>query len=128
MALHLEVDRRAANQGNKQDLLDAVRATRAWAHARAPERLALVRSYLAGGGPFPERLHIITLFGRFYLDLFELLARWTDLAEAEIVAWPRTADLGMTDRTRALLEEMLTRFQVLAGHTAEQPPPESGVT
>lgn len=117
-----------ADQGSKQDLLDAIRATRAWALARAPERLAQVRGYLADGGPFPERLHIITLFGRFYLDLFELLARWADLAEAEIAAWPRTAGLGMTDRTRALLEEMLTRLQALADHAAEQPPPGSGVT
>ncbi len=117
-----------ADQGSKQDLLDAVRATRAWALARAPEALAQVRGYLADGGPFPERLHIITLFGRFYLDLFELLARWADLAEAEIMTWPRTADLGMTDRTRALLEEGLTRLQVLAEHAAGQPHPGSGVT
>jgi PadR family transcriptional regulator AphA len=115
-----------ADQGSKQDLLDAVRATRAWALARAPEALAQVRGYLADGGPFPERLHISTLFGRFYLDLYELLARWADLAEAEIAAWPGTAGLGMTDRTRAQLEEALTRLQALAGHAAGQPPPGPG--
>lgn len=117
-----------ADQGSKQDLLDAVRATRAWALARAPEGLSQVRGYLADGGPFPERLHLSTLFGRFYLDLFELLARWADHAEAEIAAWPHTAGLGMTDRARALLEEMQTRLQVLADHAAGQPPPGSGGT
>ena len=86
----------------------------------------MVRGYLTDGGPFPERLHISTLFGRLYLDLFELLARWADLAEAEITAWPGTADLGMTDRTRALLEEMLARLEVLASRSAQQPPPGSG--
>jgi DNA-binding PadR family transcriptional regulator len=107
-----------ADQGSKQDLLDAVRATRGWAIERAAEALVQVRGYLADGGPFPERLHIITLFGRFYLDLYELMARWADLAEAEITAWPRTADLGMTDGTRAVLEEGLIRFQVLASRSA----------
>jgi PadR family transcriptional regulator AphA len=110
-----------ADQGSKQDLLEAIDATRAWALARAPEGLAQVRGYLADGGPFPERLHVIALFGRFYLDLFELLVRWADLAEAEVAAWPRTADLGMTDQTRALLEELLTRLQALAGRAATQP-------
>ena len=117
-----------ADQGSKQDLLDAVRATRAWALAHAPEALAQIRGYLADGGPFPERLHLSTLFGRFYVDLYELLARWADLAEAEIAAWPGTAELGMTDRTRALLEEGLTRLQVLASRSAQEPPPVSGGT
>jgi PadR family transcriptional regulator, regulatory protein AphA len=117
-----------ADQGSKQDLLAAIHATRAWALARAPEGLAQVRGYLADGGPFPERLHISALFGRFYLDLFELQVRWADLAEAEIAAWPHTADLGMTDQTRALLEEMLTRLQALADRTTEQPLPRSGAT
>jgi PadR family transcriptional regulator AphA len=112
-----------ADQGSKQDLLDGVRASRAWALASASELLAQVRGYLADGGPFPERLHIITLFGRFYIELFELLASWADIAEAEITAWPGTADLGMTDRTRAVLEEGLIRLQVLVSRSAQEPPP-----
>jgi len=78
--------------------------------------------------PAPRAPHLITLFGRFYLDLFEVLIRWADLAEAEIAAWPDTADLGMTNRTRALLEEALTRLEVLADRAAEQSAPGSGVT
>jgi DNA-binding PadR family transcriptional regulator len=117
-----------ADQGSKQDLLDAVQAARAWALAQAPAGLAQVRGYLADGGPFPERLHLNALFARFYLDLFELLVRWADLAEAEIAAWPGTADLGMTARTRALLEEALTRLQEHADRAAQQPPPGSGGT
>jgi PadR family transcriptional regulator AphA len=116
-----------ADQGSKQDLLGAIGATRAWALARAPEGLAQVRGYLADDGPFPERLHVIALFGRFYLDLFELLVRWADLAEAEVAAWPGTADLGMTDQTGALLEELRTRLQALADRTATQPDPGPGL-
>jgi PadR family transcriptional regulator AphA len=122
-----------ADQGSKQDLLDAVHAARAWALTRAPDGLAQVRGYLSDGGPFPERLHIIALFARFHTDLFELLVRWCDLAEAQIETWPDTADLGTADlgtadRTRALLEELLTRLQALADRAAEQPTPGSAGT
>lgn len=117
-----------ADQGREQDLMDTVRATRAWALAQAPAGLAQVRGYLTGGGPFPERLHLNALFARFHLDLFELLVRWADLAEDEIASWPRTAGLGMTEPTHALLTEMLTRLEALAARAAEQPEPGSGIT
>ena len=55
-------------------------------------------------------------------------ARRADLAESQIATGPRTAGLGMTDRTRALLEQTQTRLQALAGHAAGQPPPGSGST
>jgi hypothetical protein len=97
---------------------------RAWALARAPEGLDQVRGYLDDGGPFPERLHLIALFAGFYLELFELLVRWADLAEGEIGAWSRTTDLGMTPRTRALLESLVPRLEALEARTgAARPTP-----
>jgi hypothetical protein len=44
-----------------------------------------------------------------YADLFELVVRWAELAETEIQAWPQTDGLGMTERTHALLEELVRR-------------------
>jgi PadR family transcriptional regulator AphA len=98
-----------ADQGSKEELLGAVRAARDWAAARYAEGLEQVRGYLVDGGPFPDRLHIIALFARFYADLFELVGQWAELAEAEIQAWPSTDGLGMTERTHALLEELVGR-------------------
>ena len=109
-----------ADQGAKEDLLGAVQAVRGWAEGRFVEGREQVQGYLADGGPFPERLHIIALFARFYADLFELIIQWSELAEAEIQAWPRTDDLGMTERTRALLEELVSR--PTAGHGAMHRP------
>jgi len=100
-----------ADQGSKQDLLAAVQTARSWATARWAEGQQQVRGYLADGGPFPDRLHIIALFARFYADLFELIVAWANLAEAEIQAWPRTDTLGMTKQARSLLEEMAARPQ-----------------
>jgi len=129
---HLEIEAMLrllyADHGSKQDLLDAVRAARAWALAQAPAGLAQIRGYLADGGPFPERLHLNALFARFHLDLFELLVRWADLAEGQIGAWPRTAGLGTTEPTRALLDEMLTRLEALTDRATGQPPRGSAVT
>src|SRR5262245_30896761 len=98
-----------ADQGTKQDVLEAVQATRTWAAAQWAEGQQQVRDYLANGGPFPDRIHIIALFARFYADLFELIIGWADLAEAEIQAWPRTNSLGLTGQARSLLEEMAAR-------------------
>jgi hypothetical protein len=79
-----------AGQGGAAELLDAVAATRAWALGHVPAALVQLRGYLDDGGPFPERLHLITLFARFYVPMFELLMRWCDEAEAEVEGWPGT--------------------------------------
>lgn len=59
------------------------------------------------------------LFGRFYADFFEITRRWTEVAEQEIEPWPQTAGLGMTTRTRELLEEMLGRSERLGPAVGE---------
>jgi PadR family transcriptional regulator, regulatory protein AphA len=114
-----------ADQGSKQDLLAAVRSIRRWALAQAPTGLAQVRGYLdeENATPFPRRLHIIALFGMFYVDLFEQMVIWADAAEAEIVTWPATADLGMTPRTRAALESLRERLEPLAARAEADDPP-----
>jgi PadR family transcriptional regulator, regulatory protein AphA len=110
-----------ADQGGAPELLAAIGALRAWALDQAPPGLEQVRGYLDDGGPFPDRLHIIALFARFYTDLFARLVAWADLAEAEVAAWPRTAGLGMTERTRALLEELVPRLEALDAHARPAP-------
>ena len=103
-----------ADRGSKQDALGAVAALRDWTTAQATGYLAQATGYLDGGGPFPERLHIIALFGAYYLDLLEATRRWTEVAEAEIGGWSRTDGLGMTPRTRELLEDLAARLRRLA--------------
>jgi DNA-binding PadR family transcriptional regulator len=103
-----------ADQASKEDLLEAIRSARAWALERAPEGLAQIRGYLADGGPFPERLHISAMFARFNVDLFEAMIDWCDFAEDQIRTWPDTANLGMNDQTRTLLEELEVRLREFA--------------
>jgi len=76
----------------------------------------------------PVRSALGALFARFHLDLFELLIRWADLAKDQITAWPRTDGLGMTEPTRALLDDTVTRLEALTARAAGQPTPGPEVT
>jgi PadR family transcriptional regulator AphA len=115
-----------ADQGSKQDALRAVAALRDWTTAQATGFLDQAEGYLDDGGPFPERLHIIALFGTYYLDLLEATRRWTERAEAEIDGWPRTDGLGMTAPTRELLEDLAARLRRLAEADGEGLAPAAG--
>lgn len=96
-----------ADHGSADDLLAALRSTRAAVDATKRKGMAQIRDYLETGGPFPQRLHIIALMTSFYVDFLDLVSRWTRLAEAEAEGWPDTADIGLTTGTRALLEKIL---------------------
>jgi DNA-binding PadR family transcriptional regulator len=110
-----------ADQASKEDLLEAITSARAWTLDRAPDALAQARGYLSDGGPFPGRLHIIAMFARFYVDLFGAIIDWCDFAEDQVRTWPDTANLGMTDQTRMLLEELEVRLRAFADRAADQP-------
>ena len=70
-------------------------------------------SYIDGGHPFPERVHLSVLFATFQLELFDLMVKWVDYAKAEIATWPTTDGLGATEGTRAILEAIRDRRSVL---------------
>ena len=73
--------------------------------------------YLEGEHPFPDRVHVSVLFATFQLEFFDLIRRWSEFAKAEIADWPATDGLGMTDRTREMLEAMVANRTIV-------PPPE----
>jgi PadR family transcriptional regulator, regulatory protein AphA len=96
-----------ADQGSKQDLLAALDTTGRQVQQLLDDGLQQVRGYQGDGGPFPERLHLIVLFARFYADHLLLLRDWVDLARREVASWPTTRDLGLTDGTRQMLQDLL---------------------
>jgi PadR family transcriptional regulator, regulatory protein AphA len=74
----------------------------------------LLSPYLSDdGGPFPERRHIAALVAAFVADYLHLIERWSEFARDEIRSWPRTDALGMTDRTRHILDAVLEGKSVL---------------
>jgi PadR family transcriptional regulator, regulatory protein AphA len=83
-----------------------------WLFDDAVERL--LRPYLTDdGGPFPERRHIAALVAAFVADYLHLIERWSEFARDEIRGWPRTNELGLTDRTRHILDTVLHGNSVL---------------
>jgi PadR family transcriptional regulator, regulatory protein AphA len=120
-----------ADQGSKQDLLAALDTTSRQVQQLLDDGLQQARGYQADGGPFPQRLHLIMLFARFYTDFLLLVRDWVALARREAASWPTTRDLGLTDGTRQILEDLLrladqlTREpeQAATGRAVTQGPP-----
>ena len=121
-----------ADQGSKEDLLASLDATGCQVDQLLRDVMEQVRGYQSDGGPFPERLHLIMLFSRFYVDYLFLVQRWTALAHHEVASWPTTKNLGLTDGTRHIFEDLLRQGAQLtgdpehvhAGQDAGESPPE----
>jgi PadR family transcriptional regulator, regulatory protein AphA len=74
----------------------------------------LLRPYVTDeSAPFPERAHIAALVAAFVAEYLHLIERWSEFARDEVRRWPRTDGLGMTDRSREILDTVLDRKRVL---------------
>lgn len=90
-----------AEHGTKDALLATLAELEAQALADRAQAVAQAAEYLRGlhpapsgdgdPGPFPERLHILGLVGRFTLDHTALLAEWARWARSEVEQWPDVA-------------------------------------
>lgn len=102
-----------ADHGTIDDAMVALDELATDASETYEQVLTINAGYLEGQHPFPERVHVSVLFATFQLELFDLIVRWAEFAKDEIGAWPSTAGLGMTDRTREILEAISERRSVL---------------
>ncbi|MCP3857748.1 MAG: PadR family transcriptional regulator [Actinomycetia bacterium] len=102
-----------ADQGTLDDLnasLDQLRADTQELHDSVQD---VIGGYPNDQHPFPQRTHLSVLFATFQTELFDLIKRWTDFAQAEIDHWPSTKDLGMTERTEELIHAITTSTPLL---------------
>jgi DNA-binding PadR family transcriptional regulator len=102
-----------ADATDKEAVLAALAQTQDDIRQRYDEGLALVEAWLRDEAPFPERLHISALVAAFTRDLLLLMIRWSELAQREIEQWPQTDGLGLTPRTRDLLQRILDEQPVI---------------
>lgn len=79
-----------ADAGSKDALLGTLRKLRADGAALGQQLADQAEGYVSTGGPFPGRLHLIALVGRFLSDYAELLAGWAAWAEDTVAGWPAT--------------------------------------
>lgn len=95
-----------ADLGTIDDAHAAIDRFEADAEDALRQVLQINAGYLEGEHPFPERTHVSVLFATFQVELFEAIIRWAEFARNEVGTWPTTEGLGMTDRTRQILEDM----------------------
>jgi DNA-binding PadR family transcriptional regulator len=106
-----------ADHGTVDDAMRTLDKLAADAAETYEQVLAINAGYLDGEHPFPERTHVSVLFATLQLELFDLIMRWSEFAKTEIATWPTTEGLGMTDRTRDILEMVKDHRSVLADPT-----------
>jgi len=89
---------------DKESLLVNIHAARDWAGRGQRICADIARQYLDDGGPFPQRLPIISLTFPFLLEFAELVERWSERAEREVHRWPdqpTPADTNLSEFERA---------------------------
>jgi DNA-binding PadR family transcriptional regulator len=102
-----------ADATGKDAILAALAHTRDDLRQRYAEGMTIAHAWLDGEAPFPDRLHLSALVAAFTRDLLSLMIEWTEFAEREIEGWPRTDGLGMTERTRELLQHIVDEQPVI---------------
>lgn len=88
--------------------LSALRDHLAQRRERGIEQLA---PYLEGEGLYQERAHIVALFADLLSRVTGALDDWAEDVLDRTSHWDATTGVGMSDATRALMEEVLRREQ-----------------
>ena len=102
-----------AEQGSTADLQATLAHLREWVHDRTLHNIAVGSSYDRGEGPYPERLPVLQLTGRFLDDYLEMLDRWAERAEATVAAWPDVPGQAVPDpqAMQTIVEQATARAQ-----------------
>lgn len=77
-----------AENGRRDDALATLAAVRAWAAERNRGNREAAEAYLAGEGPFQERVAQNMLGGAFLTDFYAMVDRWAAWAATQVEAWP----------------------------------------
>ena len=94
-----------------ESLETSMRATSRLAQERLDDMLDFVDDYLETGGPFPHRLHVVSLTIEIITEMLSSMATYFDRAADEVAEWDTTVDRGIDDQTRARLERVRDRYR-----------------
>jgi PadR family transcriptional regulator AphA len=86
-------------QATRQDVLTNVEAIAGWAERQNRENVAFAQLFRDSPGPFPQRLAVIALTGKFMTDFADMLASWASWAAAEVADWPDDPTEAEPDRS-----------------------------
>jgi hypothetical protein len=82
--------------------------------------VGIPEAYLAGEGPFPERLPWIVLCGQLLQEVVDAVDRWATWARAVVEAWPDDVTQATADRA-ALEAQVAAAERHRAARRPEQP-------
>jgi len=103
-----------AEHATKADLLTTLAGVRKWSDERLGASARVPEAYLAGNGPFPERLPWLILVGQFLVDFHLMVERWADWASEIVETWPD--DISTAQPDWKTLEQQAT---IAKAHTQE---------
>lgn len=95
-----------ATSGTPSDLLRTLDATTAAVGADLDIGLELIRSYLAGDNPFPERLHANLVWMVLVHDVQLLLLDWAEYARGRVAQWSGDGSDGTDPSLQPLVERL----------------------
>src|SRR3954466_5454146 len=72
-----------------------------------------LEDYQRGGGPFPDRLHLIILFADLCARLIAAVEQWADYVTAEVAGWLQTHGLGATPTATERLDQLVNQGREL---------------
>lgn len=87
-----------AEHGDREALMANLSAAEAWAIENQDLGRTIARDHLSGHGPFPERLHVISLCYPLLWDLAATVKRWARWAETEVRRSPDAPAAGKVRR------------------------------
>jgi DNA-binding PadR family transcriptional regulator len=96
-----------ADQGDKDDLLQALVGLREELLERFETGRARSVEYLEGTGPFPERAHLVAMFADLGQRLTSVIDEWAADSIREVSSWSSTRDLGLTEATKQTLARVV---------------------
>lgn len=96
-----------ADQGTATDAAATIAAAGRWAAGELARFADASRPYLAGDGPFPERLATNMVVGRFMVDYYWLVYQWSKWAGDVVERWPPSPRDARPDWE--VLEEIVRR-------------------
>ena len=99
-----------ADHADKDALLAQVRGVAAFSRQKALKYAAQGTGYLENGGPFPRRLHLNLLIGRFLAEHFTALMRWSVWAQDEVAGWSGVADASVAPGIEGSLRQVVEMF------------------
>ena len=100
-----------AEHGTKDGLLATLEELEEQALALRQQAVEQAAEYLAGTAPFPERIHILGLVGRFTLDHTALVAEWARWARTEVERWPDVASGEVSPEVVRAFQAALTELE-----------------